>query len=93
MNHLALAALSLSLVLAYAATSALPALAANSLVLADLAATTLNAHVALSLTKLTCRGPMMLQVRNKKAGVGAEQDAEKRAESTIVTMLLCFVCN
>ena len=46
----------MSLVLACDATSAPPALAANSLVLTYLDACTLNAPAALSLTKLTCRG-------------------------------------
>ena len=45
-----------ALMLAYAAAFTLPALTANSLVLADLTAFTPNSHAALSLV-LTCRKP------------------------------------
>ena len=60
----------LSLVLAYAATSTLPALAANLLFIA---ASTLNA-LPIVLT-MSYRGLRTLQVRRNKAGTGAGQDA------------------
>ena len=59
----------------------------DSLMLAYLAASTLNAPAALSLAKLTIKWLRTLQVGNKKAGVDAGQDANKRAETMIVVIL------
>jgi hypothetical protein len=80
--------------LAYAAAFTLPALTANLLVLADLAAFTLNSHAALSLV-LTCRisGFRTLQAGSKKAGVGAGQGANFQAggkpDCRHVVILVC----
>ena len=63
-----------------------PCTGCDSLVLAYLAASTLNAPAALSLAKLTIKWLRTLQVGNKKAGVGAGQDGNKRAGSMIVVI-------
>ena len=74
----------LSLVLAYAATSTLPALAANVMVLDA------STHNALPIM-LTYRGLMTLQVGKNKAGAGAGQDAWKGAESMLVVILVYVI--
>ena len=78
------------LVLACDATSALPELLTNSLVLNAPGSMHLpprSMHLPHCLFVVTCRSPRTLQVVSKKAGAAAGQGTKKRAESMIV------VCN